>query len=61
MILEDAEAEIASLKGEVAYMRRTLSMVRDVLPYQGAKAGGCAHARRLIMEAIDTSEQRFRL
>lgn len=57
----DLEAEVAILRGEVAYLRRALSMIRAVLPYQAAKSGGCAHARRLIHEAIDTSEQRLKL
>jgi hypothetical protein len=59
--LDDPQAEVEALTGELAYLRRTLSMVRNVLPYQGSKAGGCAHARKLIAEAIDTSERRFRL
>lgn len=61
MAVDDPQAEIETLRGELAYLRRTLAMVRSVLPYQGAKAGGCAHARRLIAEALDTSERRFRL
>lgn len=61
MSIDDSQAEIDTLRGELAYLRRTLGMVRDVLPYQTAKGGGCAHARRLIAEAVDTSERRFRL
>jgi len=57
----DLEAEVAILRGEVAYLRRALGMVHAVLPYHAAKSGGCAHARRLIAEAIDTSEQRLKL
>ena len=59
--MDDTAAEIASLRGEVAYLQRAMRMVRDALPYKDAKSGGCAHARRLIGEAIDTSERRFRL
>ena len=59
--MAEPDAEITILLGELAYLRRTLSMVRAVLPYQGAKGGGCAHARKLIAEATDTSERRFKL
>lgn len=59
--LDDHQAEIDTLRGELAYLRRTLGMVRDALPYREAKGGGCAHARKLIAEATDTSERRFRL
>lgn len=55
------QAENDVLRGEIAYLRRTLRLVRDVLPYQSAKGGGCAHARRLIGEAIETSQSRFKL
>ncbi len=55
------QAEIDTLRGELAYLRRAMGMVCAVLPYQSAKGGGCAHARRLIAEALDTSERRLRL
>ena len=61
MTPDDAQAEITILRGELAYLRRTLGMVNTVLPYQTAKGGGCAHARRLIGEALNTSEARLRL
>lgn len=61
MALEDPQVEIDVLRGELAYLRRTLGMVQRVLPYQTAKGGGCAHARRLIAEAVDTSERRLPL